>query len=94
MSEQWVADLKSDKELGGEKLNENLATAKAALTQFGTPALVELLNTSRLGDHPEIVRAFYRAGKAIADDSIVPGGRGNSGVTDKAARLFDNSAMN
>lgn len=68
---QWVDASKSDKEFGGDKLSENLSVAKKALDKFGTPALRALLDESGLGNHPEIVRAFYRAGKAISEDSFV-----------------------
>lgn len=71
---ELVDQVKADKEIGGDKLNERLAVADKALSAFGTPELRTLLNTSGLGDHPEIIRAFYRAGKAISDDVFVPGG--------------------
>jgi hypothetical protein len=42
---QWIEQVKADKEIGGEA---NLAVAKTALSQFGTPELTALLNESRL----------------------------------------------
>jgi hypothetical protein len=63
---QWVEGAKSDKEFGGDQLGENLAIAKKGLDTFGTPELRTLLNESGLGNHPEIIRAFFRAGKAIS----------------------------
>ena len=68
---EWVAASKTDSEFGGEKIAENLATAKKALDQFGTPELRALLNESGLGNHPEIIRLMYRAGKAISEDKYV-----------------------
>lgn len=73
---QWADQAKADKEFGGDKLTENLAVAKKALDQFGTPELRTLLNESGLGNHPEVLRVFYRAGKAISEDRFVPGGSG------------------
>jgi hypothetical protein len=70
---QWEADTKSDAEVGGDKLNENLGTAKKALAAFGTPALAELLDTSGLCNHPEVVRLLVRAGRAISEDTMVSG---------------------
>jgi hypothetical protein len=60
---------------------------------FATPELRTLLNESGLGNHPEIIRAFYRAGKAISEDGFVAGGHK---ATDKgdAKRLYPNSNMN
>ena len=88
---EWVKSATADKEFGGEKLNENLATAKKALDTFGTPELRALLNESGLGNHPEIIRAFYRAGKQISEDRFVPGGIGGSGAArDPAKSLYPN----
>ena len=74
----WANQAKSDKEFGGDKLNENLAVAKKALETFGSPELSALLNESGMGNHPEIIRAFYRAGKAISEDRFVGGGASHS----------------
>jgi hypothetical protein len=67
----WAQSAQSDKEFGGEKLNENLAVAKKALDSFGTPELRTLLNESGLGNNPEVIRFMYRAGKAISEDKFV-----------------------
>lgn len=84
-----VEQVKTDKEFGGEKLSENLAVAKKALDAFGTPELRTLLNDSGLGDHPEIIRAFYRAGKAISEDTFVPGStQPTKGETNAANKLY------
>lgn len=88
---QWETDAKADKEFGGDKLTENLAVAKKALDQFGTPELRELLNTSGLGNHPEIIRAFFRAGKAISEDKFVGGNPPPAGGKSLADRLYSNS---
>jgi len=67
----WVESSKVDKEFGGEKLAENLATAKKALDTFGSPELRALLEQSGLGNNPEVIRFMFRAGKAISEDSFV-----------------------
>jgi len=86
---ELVSQVKADKEIGGDKLNEKLAVADKALSAFGTPELRTLLNTSGLGDHPEIIRAFYRAGVAISEDKFVPGGTKPSKAEQSAAsRLY------
>lgn len=89
---QWAESAKSDKEFGGEKLEENLAVAKKALDQFGSPELRTLLNDSGLGNHPEMIRVLYRAGKAISEDRFVGAGRGGResprGQSDYAKALY------
>lgn len=91
---EWTQAAQTDKEFGGEKLQENLATAKKALETFGSPELVKMLNETGLGNNPEMIRAFYRAGKAISEDKFVPAGSGKGphGSTDLASKLYPNQA--
>lgn len=85
----WTESAKADKEFGGDKLNENLAVAKKALETFGSPELRTLLNESGLGNHPEIIRAFFKAGKSISEDRVVPAGTGAPrGARDAAKALY------
>lgn len=93
---EWAQASQIDKEFGGDKLNENLAVAKKALDQFGTPELRALLNESGLGNNPEVIRFMYRAGKAISEDAYVGSSIG-AGVksqpkdfNSKAATLYTN----
>jgi hypothetical protein len=88
---QWVDEVRSDKEFGGDKLDENLAVAVKALDKFGSPELTQFLKESRLGNHPEMFRLAVRIGKAIADDSVVPGGRSTNQASDPAALFYPNS---
>ncbi|WP_323026539.1 protease [Castellaniella sp.] len=92
--DQWIQAAETDKEFGGEKLQENMAVAKKALDTFGSPELRTLLNQSGLGNHPEIIRAFYRAGKAISEDRFIPSGQANAAAGANAKRLYPNSNMN
>jgi len=85
---QWAEASNTDKEFGGEKLAENLAVAKVALDKFGSPELKQLLNDSGLGNHPEVIRFFYRAGRAISDDRVIGGGNGPGPAIDPANVLF------
>jgi hypothetical protein len=62
---EWAAAAVADKEYGGDMLTDSLVTAKKALDAFGTPELRTLLNDSRLGNHPEVIRFMVRAGKAL-----------------------------
>lgn len=75
-SSAWVAAVTSDKEIGGEKLTENLASAQKALKAFGSPELTALLDSSRLGNHPEVIRLMAKVGKEISEDRMVTGGAG------------------
>lgn len=75
----WQDASTADKEFGGEKLAENLGVARKALENFGTPELRTMLDATGLGNHPEIIRLLFRAGKAISEDKFV-GGSGAPGA--------------
>ena len=76
---EWANDSQSDSEFGGENLKSNLEIAKSSLNAFGTDALKSLLEESGLGNHPEVIRFMYRAGKAISEDSYVGNSEGAMG---------------
>ena len=86
----WFEASKSDKEFGGEKLEQNLGVAKKALDTFGSPELNQLLVSTGLGNHPEVIRMMYRAGKAIGEDTFVSGG---GSTTPSVKSFYPNSNM-
>lgn len=87
----WGEQALADKEFGGEKFEENLAVAKKGLDQFATPELKNLLVQSKLGNHPEVLRAFFRIGQAISEDGFVPG-RVGSARKSNAEVLYGNTS--
>lgn len=86
---EWLETTKADKEIGGDKLTETLATAKRAIDQFASPAFRELLNDTKLGDHPEVIRFAAAVGRAISEDKIVTADKGTSPKS-AAAVLYPN----
>lgn len=94
LSGQWEQQSRIDSEFGGDKFMENMAVAKKALDTFGSPELKEILNKAGLGNHPEIIRAFYRAGQAISGDRIISGRGASDGkpsgdpLGDMADRMY------
>jgi hypothetical protein len=66
--EGWKND--TMKALGGQA-KESLAQAGKFIEKFGSPELRQILDDTGLGNHPEIVQAFVRAGKAISEDAFV-----------------------
>lgn len=89
VKQEWQDTSKADKEFGGDKLNENLAYAKQALDKFGSPELKKMLNETGLGNNPEVIRFFYRAGKAISSDTIVTGHKDNKSDNGKFKTFND-----
>ena len=85
--ETWTEQVKTDKEIGGDKLDENLGVARKAIDTFGSPELKALLNSTGLGNHPEFVKLAFKVGKAISEDRFVTGSP-KGPETDMAKKMF------
>ena len=57
----------------GADFDNNVALAKAVVQQHGSPELVQFLNESGLGDHPQLVKFLYRVSKITAEDTARSG---------------------
>lgn len=88
MNTAWVEAAISDKEFGGDKLSENLGIANKALDKFATPEFKSLLKLSGLGNNPEVIRMFYRMGKATSEDRMVTGRATVTRTASLADRLY------
>lgn len=86
--QSWIEAVKTDKEIGGEKLNENLSIARKTIETFGTPELKDILNATGLGNHPEIVKMALKIGKQISEDGFVRGANSKPTSDDPAKKLF------
>lgn len=91
---EWENQARSDKEFGGDALDANLAVAKKALDTFGTPELREMLRLSGVGSHPEVIRLFYRVGRALAEDNRIVRGDAAADKPSLAKRLYTASNLN
>lgn len=70
----WAAEAKADKDLGGDKFDATVVTAQKAMQQFGTPELRDFLNSSGIGNHPQMIKLFHKVGTALSEDKIaIPG---------------------
>lgn len=89
MVKGWLADSKADKEIGGDKFDENLVLAKRAMKEFAADTkFSEMLSYTGLGNHPEMIRFLTKIGKAISDDSIHTGQSGTSSPLSVTDRMF------
>lgn len=77
--DKWIAEVKADSEIGGQKLDENLAVAKRAVKAYATDGLQELLD-GPLGSHPEVVRFLVKVGQTVSEDQFVGGGQAGQSV--------------
>lgn len=83
----WETEARSDADIGGDKYDASVKAAVKGLTAFGSPGLVEVLNDSGLGSHPEVIKAFAKVGR-LAQESPVLGGEGGKGNVSFAGALY------
>lgn len=74
----WGKQLKTDKEIGGNNYDANIGKAVAFRDQFFEPGARAILDKTGLGNHPEIVRGFVRAGIAMGEAGVVTAGSGGN----------------
>lgn len=70
---EWAAKLKADKDIGGAKYAENLTIIAQGRDAFASTELKALLETTRLGNHPEVNRLFFKLGKQVAEGKVHTG---------------------
>ncbi len=90
VQKDWRTKAESDTEFGGKDFKANVGIAKKALDQFGSKEFKEAIETTGMGNHPELIRFLYKVGKAISEDKIMTGGNSNTGPRDLAKILFPN----
>ena len=86
ITRQWARDARADTEFGGAGFDRNVGLAQQALSAFGSPALSDLINQTGLGNHPEIIRTFWRIGRALSEDGRIVAGAGPRG--DRLSALY------
>lgn len=82
----WAKAAKADSEIGGRNWKETETLVAKALDKLGAPKeFRDLLDSTKLGNHPEMIRMFRRVGAAISEDMDLP--RSDAGAQVKADRL-------
>jgi hypothetical protein len=85
----WLAEVASDPELGGDNSKEKVALANRFINRFGSPKLREILDTSGVGNHPELLRMAAKAGKEFGEDKlVVPGAQPSGGAYESVADIL------
>lgn len=82
----WAKSAEADKEYGGAKFEASVATAQAALRDFGSPELAKMLSETGLGNHPELIRFCLKVGEKLSEKSVVRGNKAAAAVD--TAELF------
>ena len=93
MKTDMLAAAKADAEIGGEKFDESVATAKLAIETYFTPNFAKFLNESGLGNHPEMIRGLRKAGLPLKQDGHIAGNKDGAPLTN-AKGFYNNSSMN
>ncbi len=89
----WANEAKGDPEIGGANWDASAGIAAKALDSLGFvkgSPFRSLLNDSGLGNHPEMIRAFVRVGKAIGEDGDFVRGDAAAPVKSVAHTLYPN----
>lgn len=66
----WLQQLKTDPEFGGEKYEANLQQCHRVLEKFGDQELLQLFNDTGLGNMPAMVKFVHRIAKVLSEDTI------------------------
>lgn len=69
--EQATAWQNESKAKFGNEFENNLRLAKTAYDKYATPEFKELMEKTKLGNHPAIIETFKNAGVAIGNDVLV-----------------------
>lgn len=85
----WGAQTKAHFGADFDKMN---GLASKALERFGTPELKKFLVSSGLGNHPEIVKAFAKAGLQMGEDNAPEGRRAGGEQKSDAELLYPGMA--
>jgi hypothetical protein len=89
LKKKWNDEARVDKEIGGDKFDENLAVGKRALAKF-FPGIAKEANSHPFLDHPEVLRGLLNIGKLLSPDGEFVTGKSNEGPRDPAKVLFPN----
>lgn len=90
-SKEWADATAKDPEIGGANFEANKGIAKQAYARYATPELRAILTGSGLGNHPEVIRLFFRIGKTMQQDSGVTG---SASAPATVRRRYPKSNMN
>ena len=69
----WADQSRKDPEIGGDRLEANLSVAEKAVEAFGGDEVRSILKEMGMGNHPAVIKMFYKIGKAMSEDSFVRG---------------------
>lgn len=84
----WKAASAADKEIGGVDYGKNVELAHRAMKTFGGDTLMQELEVTGYGNHPEVVRVFARIGKAMGEGRLINPGASGGGEKSRAEKFY------
>jgi hypothetical protein len=84
----WQGAAKADKTYADVGYDNAVVSANRAIDQFGDAELVDALKVSGMGNHPAMIRAFYKAGAAMADDKTERGSNNGTDTSTPEERMY------
>lgn len=82
--EGWAAAALADKEIGADVAKGQDSAAARAFATIATPEMKAIFEETAIGDHPEVLRMFYRLSQRMKEDDFEAGGAG-MGLKGKSA---------
>ena len=67
----WRASVIEDKTMGGDNLKKTVEVSRRLVERYASEDFISMLRDTGYGDHPEVVKFFYKVGSAMSDDSLV-----------------------
>jgi len=74
----------------GHRYKENLQTAARGFKAIADERFREMVEVSGLGNHPIMIRTFYRLGRAISEDALLESGVGKRQKKSPGEILYPN----
>jgi hypothetical protein len=69
---------------GADKVEANLVLASRTLNRMAKPQLVAKIDSTGLGNDPDLIELFYDLGKIMSEDTFLAGKTGNIQVRERA----------
>jgi hypothetical protein len=85
---EWRDKAQADKEYGGKNFKDNVGLAQKAIKAFGSKEFSEALESTGMGNHPELIRFLVKVGKEIGEDGVMNNGNKAGGEKKDAASIL------
>lgn len=92
VTEGWLTEAKTDKDIGGEAFDANVAIGMKAIERFGNEKFEAMLDDTGVGNHPEMIRFLKGVGDQLTEGTLHPANKGVEAQKSLADRIFTSQA--